>query len=63
MLKMITRAKQFESGSSAIQEAETNLMQKDFEEQKQNEKRKGKVTAVSDNLKFGRGNQKVASHL
>ena len=34
MIKMIARAKQFESGSSAIQEAEATLMQKDFEEQK-----------------------------
>jgi len=32
MMKVIARAKQFESGSNAIQEAEASLMQKDYEE-------------------------------
>lgn len=58
----IQKAQRFEQGSTdAIQQADHSLMQQVYEENKSGQKTQ-KITAVSDNMKFGRGKKSIANH-
>ncbi len=63
MLSAIQTAKAFESGNEGILQADQSIVQAEYwEQKKQEDKHRFKITAVSDNFKFGRGKKVVADH-
>ena len=56
MMKQIESAQRFEQGQSA------DMPGMLVEERKEQKAKSQKITAVSDNLKFGRGKKNVANH-